>query len=959
MDVRTDDVETVTANSLAIDPLTLNSVLRTLSLAEEAKGNLWELDGAMQPANNVAPLAQISSASFYQIEEQIFPDRTYLFQVRVKDADGIADTNSRTLVYRTQSAKQILGDYNGCTSVTGKTPSSVEIIYEFPEEAEQISVFRDGEQIYSTKNHAKTTYTDWGLSTGNEYEYNCKLTVNGEEVEGAESIFSEPQTPLEAIGRPFDGCISGTALSTSSIQIEYDFRDISSSVHVYRNGIEAFATIDQDSTTFIDTGLEEGVTYEYTCGARVEEHLVMGSLKLPITTLMANAPTFAGVISTSLPTADSIKVTWGAASGVPVSYFNVWAVNSGTLDMDNDPITIIKTTGNQSTTLTNIGEGLEYTFGARACNASDQCDTNVASLTRTTVETSAPPTTSGATAITIVNGKAQITAPWTAVNGAVLYRKLYISTTGGTNIGNYVVDQTTTVINPQDGSVPTTIESSVLLGTTTYYFIVRDEDTAGNENASTSIVTVTTGDVVAPSFVGITSPLSATPAAEESSLRFSFSAIDATDPDIASHYLVYLLSGSGNACTNGNLVEEFDASVYANSSVQSHDVTGLSPRLEYTVCLKARDITGNISNNPSDLGKTRHTLDTTPPAFVGLQSITWDSVNAELDLGWSSSVSSDIKEYRIKIWKNNSDSSMVTPTLIIKDHATYPTLVALTSGDFSVADNDVVYGVMYACDDAGDVAEADAVDNCSAIPLDTAAKVLTIPDTTPPSGWLGISSVAATANAGELDIVWNAASPDWTDYAGFKIYSVGAADAIIEIANCSCTDLDCVTNPITTCTATLLDQNRSYTLHVRPYDAAFNETPLAVVSNKSEIVVTKDLTAPTFNAGLTSALNEGDLDLSWAKATDNQFSTEPGSFLTYFVYQKTSTFGDVTQPELDGTLQDAGFGYTVQKSATDTTTPLTYPDTTVVDSATYYYAVCVEDNATPANRTCDPADSTT
>ena len=241
------------------------------------------------------------------------------------------------------------------------------------------------------------------MKTGEEYEYVCSLTVNGEVLTGTDSILATPLTPLEAIGIPFDGCVSGTALSTASIKVDFDFRAIAEGVRVYRNGIETYATNDKNATSFVDTGLQEGVTYEYTCGAMVEGVIVMGSQKLPVTTLVANAPVFSGVTSTALPTVDSVTVNWGASSGVPVAYFKVWALNKGTIDFDGqtpDAHTLTKTVGNQSATIAGIGEGLTYTFGARACNASDQCDDNTAILSKTTTETSAPPTTVGATSVT-------------------------------------------------------------------------------------------------------------------------------------------------------------------------------------------------------------------------------------------------------------------------------------------------------------------------------------------------------------------------------------------------------------------------------------------------------------------------------------------------------------------------------------------------------------------------------
>ena len=228
-----------------------------------------------------------------------------------------------------------------------------------------------------------------------------------------------------------------------------------------------------------------------------------------------------------------------------------------------------------------------------------------------------------------------------------------------------------------------------------------------------------------------------------------------------------------------------------------------------------------------------------------------------------------------------------------------------------------------------------------------------------------MTGVAATANEGELAISWGAVG-DWLDYAGFKIYSVDGSNNITEISNCQCTGLDCkaladAASPYLGCTVSGLDANRSYTIHVRPYDKYFNEAQPDVATFKSAPTKTLDLTAPSVAASIIPTLNQSDMDLSFTKSTDNQYETETNAKMTYYIYRKdTNDHGgspnDFTFPIADvnnpgGAVLDAGSGYTLQVAANDATSPLTFKDTTISDGKTYYYLVCTEDDS--GNRACD------
>src|SRR5438094_17825 len=66
-----------------------------------------------------------------------------------------------------------------------------------------------------------------------------------------------------------------------------------------------------------------------------------------------------------------------------------------------------------------------------------------------------------------------------------------------------------------------------------------------------------------------------------------------------SNYQVYLNSAhypstaAANPCSTGTLFATFSAASYAGGSAIQYDLTGLSPRTNYNICLKAVDAAGN------------------------------------------------------------------------------------------------------------------------------------------------------------------------------------------------------------------------------------------------------------------------------------------------------------------------------------------------------------------------------
>jgi len=759
-----------------------------------------------------------------------------------------------------------------------------------------------------------------------------------------------PSRSGSAVGS-FEGCKDGQGESTSSIDVNFDFVPKATQMNVYRDDVLVFSTESTSVTSFIDTGLTEGRVYRYTCEAIIDNASIFGLKVLNLTPLSFQAPTFAGIKAVSALSPTSVLVEWDEATGVPASEYRVFARLGAGVEWTANPTRTLAA-GKKQVVLTSLGDELPYGFGVRACNASGVCDNNTV-VSPLTLADGGAPTTSGATSATLSNdGVATINAPWQSTNGAVKIRRVYQTTGDPLVWANYTPARTVTVPDITNPTQAITIPG--IADNTTVYFIVRDTDPSGQENTSMNYVSVLSGDKTAPVFAGITALnnvlTNATTA--EGTLRATWTAIasEPADPNGASTYLIYLSSAvypntPANACSAGTLYAQTNSIGYTANSTVNFDITGLSARTYYDVCVKARDAAGNESNTSNHL--IRFTKDQTAPAFDGITTLAFDYGVRAMQVGWDASTSTDAANYRIRIWKNTATPAGGDITTITRAAGSYPTGSPVSLVEFPIVDNDVVYAVVDACDDAASAPVYNASNNCTNVSVATAISA-TVPDLSPPAGFAGIAA-AVPSTQGAVTISWNAPA-DWADYAGFKIYKVdnttfAYTPATDLLKTCSCTANNCSANNLTSCEVTGLNLRRTYTFYVTAIDAAGNETnrplidPDPVSSHAS--ARTTDTTAPVFNPNLLGPVSMAGVTLSWNAATDTQYATEPGAVINYRLYRKDTTDFAAINPSTgpsDGTLIYSG------------TTAAYTDNTNIVQGATIYYTLCARDASN--NQTC-------
>lgn len=748
----------------------------------------------------------------------------------------------------------------------------------------------------------------------------------------------------------FEGCVSGQGIDTTRIFIRYNFLTDYPEMFILRDGIEIYSSRDHTRSTFIDTTLQEGQTYTYECGVRNDHGTAaIGSRSLELSTLVNTPPLFSGIQAATASGTKSVTLTWGPTyGGAATDHFNIY-YNTGTSINWNLAAKATATFADSFVQVDNLGDEIPYTFGIRACTKSNVCDSNLATRSVTLADTGAP-TTPGLAAVSLVNSQITLTVPWSDSQGGVAQRKIYqrIGAVGGTNIADYTLVQTAFIDSVDIGNPATSITLNTTLPATMYHFIVRDEDPSFHLNQNTNVLSIETTDIDPPAFGGITSLAYGTPA--DSTLSAQFTAINnqPADPNGATYYLVYLTSANyptvpTDPCADGVPVHaQLNSSNYTPGNA-SYSITGLQVRKTYRVCMKAKDLANNVSVNTQKY--TLITKDITAPIFFGVQFAQYNNALQRVEVDWQASTSSDIKEYKVQIWSSADPGNITT---ITAPHSSNPNGLNFVDAQFPLVDNSIINVLVNACDDAFSIYN-DTANNCTTYNSSTALAI-TLPDLHAPNDFSGISSASlcATNQNGCIKVSWpNPTNGSWTDYRGFKVYSVDSNDNLTWLKDCVCTSNDCVNNHLNSCELTGLDIARTYDLYVRAYDAAGNITAAVSPYSQKRSSKSGDVVKPLFTAGLTVSYLESGMNVDWSQGSDNQVSNsiEAGNVVTYILYQKAgSTFSGASITAGNPALDGGAIKYEGPNSDTIISSGLN-------EGTTYYYTVCAKDSSNNVN--CD------
>lgn len=285
---------------------------------------------------------------------------------------------------------------------------------------------------------------------------------------------------------------------------------------------------------------------------------------------------------------------------------------------------------------------------------------------------------------------------------------------------------------------------------TTYWFVVRARDGAGNRDDNMVVQSGTTlagDDVTPPVFSGVV----VAEAVSGSRINLLWgAAVDETTPTDAIVYDIYQAPEPGG--------QNFTAPAYTTEPGDlSFTVTGLDAATTYYFVVRARDEAGNQDQNTEERSaSTFAESDVTPPDFEGLESATAVS-DMQIQLIWPAASDDETAEgdivYLIYQAETSGGQNLDSPDFVTDPGVTTVTIDGLNPGE-------EYFFVVRARDEA---------DNVDSNTVEQSATTLSEPDTTPPNFTGVISATAVSSSA--VDLTWNAAADNVTPESGI-VYDI-------------------------------------------------------------------------------------------------------------------------------------------------------------------------------------------
>jgi chitodextrinase len=597
----------------------------------------------------------------------------------------------------------------------------------------------------------------------------------------------ESGTPGDTVAPSVPTSFRSTAKSTNSVALAWNASTDNIGVTGYRLFRDNVSIRTSGTTlTFTDTGLAANRSYAYTIDAFDAAGNYSSRASLSVTTTASSdsvapgAPTLTATVQSST----SVALSWsGSTDNIGVTNYTIFSNGA-----------LIATNGTATTyTAAGLTAGTRYSFVVYAKDAAGNTSpaSNAAAVTTTPTADTTPPTT-----------------PGTPVKGAVTETTIALSWSASTDavgVSGYRLfqdgKQLTAVITGTSYTV-TGLESS-----TSYAFVVKAYDKAGNVSLGSGALTVSTAAPTDTSGSNIPTNL----VVEDVAVSTATISWTAPADGLAVSYNVFR---SGTPIAQGVTATTYTA-------------TGLDPNTKYIFAIRAVNASGTES--PTSQGRAATTLPTTDteaptvPTNVTVGATT----NTSIALSWTASTDNvAVAGYKILLDGEELNETATQTSLIING------LTANTSYSVSIK----------AFDEAG---------NDSLASVAITARTTTTADTTRPSPPNGFVSSNITSTSVVLS--WNA-SIDNVAVAGYTVFKDGAR--IDDTA-------------ATTYTVTGLNPSTSYGFVVKSFDTGGNISlgSAALYVTTDEVVDTEAPTAP--GTVTATAITSTGLTLSWGAATDN------------------------------------------------------------------------------------------
>ncbi|HUD11364.1 MAG TPA: fibronectin type III domain-containing protein [Candidatus Saccharimonadia bacterium] len=713
------------------------------------------------------------------------------------------------------------------------------------------AVYRNGTQIATVT--SGTTYADTGLTNGTSYQY----TVDAYDAAGNVSAQSPPVTAMtvDTVAPSVPAGLLATAAGASQVNLSWNASTDNVGVagyQVFRNGTPVADVT--NGTSYSDTGLAEGATYQYTVDAYDAAGNVSGqSATAGVTISDTTPPTVPTNLTATAVSGTQINLSWTASTdNVGVAGYTVF--RNGTQ--------IATVTNGTSYADTGLAVGASYQYTVAAYDAAGNVSAQSAAATATTLSDTTPPTVPTGLAAIPVSGT-QVNLSWNA-------------STDNVGVTGYQVFRNGTLVATV--STGTTYSDTGLTNATSYQYTVDAYDAAGNISAQSTATSVATPDTTPPS---VPTGVAAT-------------AVSGTQVNVSWN------ASTDNVGVTGYAVFRNGTQIATVTSGTSYADTGLTNATSYQYSVAAYDAAANISAQSPVVSVS--TPDTTPPTVpTGLTAVA--TSGTQVNVSWNASTD-NVGVTGYIVYRNGNVLATVTSGTTYSDTG----LTNQTSYTYTVA----------AYDAAGNISAQSPPVNVST------------PDTIPPTVPTGLAATAVSGT--QVNLSWNA-STDNVGVVGYQVFRNGTLVASVSTG--------------TTYSDTGLTNATTYKYSVAAYDAAGNlSAQSAAVS-----AVTPDTAAPTVPTNLVaSSTSSNQVNLSWTASTDNVgvkgYQVFRGGTLLAVVtsgtsYQDKSVSADVAYLYTVDAYDAAG-NTSVQSTSASVTPPDTTPPTTPTSFSSSILATSVK-----------------
>ncbi len=456
-----------------------------------------------------------------------------------------------------------------------------------------------------------------GLASGDDAGYGGNVTLSW-------SAAQDPDTP----GNKTDPHVPITYhIYISTTQGSYDF---------------ASPNHTTTDTSFTVQGLIDGVKYWFVVRAADslgnEETNTVEKNATP-TGPDNTSPIFAGLLKTDdAEDGGNVSLEWSAGSDpdtpenktdphVPITYNIYISTIQGSYDFASPN----QTTTDTSFTVQGLTNGVKYWFVVRAEDGIGNEEDNVIELNATpTGPDNTPPAFAGLESAVDIGDGGNITLTWTAASDpdtpgnktdphVPITYNIYISTTQGSY--NFA--------SPDHTTQNTEFTVQGLTVGVEYWFVVRAQDSLGNEEGNTIELnaTPTISGNTPPVFSGLTDTEDV---GDGGNIKLSWT--DASDLNVPIRYKIYISTTQGNY--------NFASPNHTTTST-SFIVEGLENGIKYWFVVRAEDSLGLEEANIQELNATPTGPDTTPPVFIGLVSVIDLASGDAVNLSWSAAYDPD------------------------------------------------------------------------------------------------------------------------------------------------------------------------------------------------------------------------------------------------------------------------------------------------------------------------------